>query len=356
MVSQVTNEDPMKLTPRSNAHRTMRWLLALVCLAFGPWSQAHEPGGIVVRDDPNLHIIEELASPPDGRVDYTLVQIAIERAANPKFDAKAFNATLDHWVAVVRARVPKDAPPTTVMTALGQVIYQSGPWNDHHPFSYDLDDPFGKVYENKLISTYLRTRKGNCVSMPTLLMILGQKLGLTMTLSQAPEHEFARLQDANGRWINIEATTPSSWPDSVYIQRMHVTSQQIQSGIYLRTTTPRETVAGMLEPLEAVYAHQRSPGDLLGLAMLVVRLDSKNAGGYVNEANAFFLELQHRYLDRHLIPAKLPPEQRADFQALFDSNTRILKRVEAMGWAPPTTAEDKAYLERVEQYKATHGG
>ncbi|MEW9623211.1 transglutaminase family protein [Rhodanobacter geophilus] len=314
------------------------------------------PGGVAVRDDPNLHIIEELASPPDGHVDYTLVQIAIERAANPTFDAKAFNATLDHWVAVVRARVPKDAPPTTVMTALGQVIYQSGPWNDHHPFSYDLDDPFGKIYQNKLVSTYLRTRKGNCVSMPTLLMILGQKLGLTMTLSQAPEHEFARLQDVNGRWFNIEGTSPASWPDSVYIHEMNITQKQIDSGIYLRTTTPHETVAGMLEPLEAVYAHQRRPGDLLGLAMLVVKLDPKNAGGYVNEANAFFLELEHRYLDRHLTPAKLPPEQRADFQALYDSNTRILKRVEAMGWVPPTAAEDKAYLERIERYKATHGG
>lgn len=335
--------------------RTWSGIGLLAFLAVSPWAQAHLPGGIAVHDDPNLRIIEQLASPLDGQVDYAKVQTAIERAANPNFDAKAFNATLEHWASVVRARVPKDAPPTTIMTALGEVIYTPGPWNNYHPFSYDLDDPFGKVYENKLVSTYLRTRKGNCVSMPTLLIILGQKLGLTMTLSQAPEHEFARLQDVNGKWFNIEGTSPASWPDSKYINEMHITPQQIENGIYLRTTTPHETVAGMLEPLEAVYAHQRSPGALLGLAMLVVRLDPKNAGGYVNEANAFFLELDHRYLAHHLTPAKLPPEQRADFQALFDSNTRILKRVEAMGWAPPTEAGDKAYLERIERYKAEHG-
>lgn len=324
-------------------------------MAISPLAWAQIPGAIAVPADPNLRIIEQLASPPDGHIDYALVQTAIERAANPAFDAKAFNAELDRWANLVRARVPKGAPPTIVMTALGQVIYTPGPWNDHHPFSYDLDDPFGKVYENKLVSTYLRTRKGNCVSMPTLLIILGQKLGLIMTLSQAPEHEFARLQDVNGRWFNIEATSPGSPPDAKYINEMHVTPLSIQSGIYLRTTTPHETVAGMLEPLEAVYAHQRTPGDLLGLAMLSVKLDPKNAGGYVNEANAFFLELQHRYLDRHLTPAKLPPEQRADFQALLVSNERIMKRVEAMGWASPTSAEDKAYLERVKRYKASHG-
>lgn len=346
------------MNARSPASTDMRWWTVglLVWLLTWPVLGAQMPGAIAVHDDLNLHIIEQLANPPDGRVDYAQVQTAIERAANPKFDAKAFNTTLDHWANLVRARVPKGASPTVVMTALGDVIYTPGPWNNNHPFSYDLDDPFGKVYENELVSTYLRTRKGNCVSMPTLLIILGQKLGLTMTLSQAPQHEFARLQDVNGRWFNIEATSPGSPPDSKYIDEMHITPQQIESGIYLRTTTPHETVAGMLEPLEAVYAHTRSPGALLGLAMLVVRLDPKNAGGYVNEANAFFLELQHRYLARHLTPAKLPPGQRADFQALFDSNTRILKRVEAMGWAPPTEAGDKTYLERIGRYKAEHGG
>lgn len=344
------------MSTRSLAFTDMRWwpIGLMVWLLAWPVLGAQMPSAIAVHDDTNLRLIEQLANPPDGRVDYAQVQTAIERAANPKFDAKTFNAMLNHWADLVRARVPKDAPPTTVMTALGEVIYESGPWNDHHPFSYDLDDPFGKIYENRLVSTYLRTRKGNCVSMPTLLIILGQKLGLTMTLSQAPEHEFARLQDVNGRWFNIEATSPGSPPDSKYINELHITPQQIKSGIYLRTTTPHETVAGMLEPLEAVYAHKQSPGALLGLAMLVVRLDPKNAGGYVNEANAFFLELQRRYLDRNLAPDKLSPAQRADFQALFDSNMRILKQVEAMGWAPPTEAGDKAYLERVEHYKAQH--
>ncbi|KRE89300.1 hypothetical protein ASG87_02860 [Frateuria sp. Soil773] len=335
----------------------MRWGWVVVFLAISPWTWAQQPpGAIEVPNDPIVRIIEQLADPADGRIDYAKVQTAIERAANPKFDAKAFNADLDHWANLVKARVPKGAPPTEVMTALGQVIYTPGPWNDNHPFSYDLDDPMGSIYQNKLVSTYLRTRKGNCVSMPTLLIILGQKLGLTMTLSEAPQHEFARLQDVNGRWFNIEATSPGSPPDSKYIDEMHITPQQIQSGIYMRTTTPRETVAAMLEPLEAVYVHTRSPGALLGLAVLVERMDLRNADGYVNEANAFFLTLAHRYLVHHLTPEVLPPAQRADFNALYDASTRIMNRVEAMGWAPSTKTGDKEYLERVQRYKAAHGG
>lgn len=261
----------------------MRWSLVVCFMAISPWSWAQMPGAIPIPDDPNVKALEQLADAPD-RVDYAKVQTAIERAVNSSFDASAFNAELDRLAILVRARVPKGAPPTEVMTALGQVIYTSGPWNDDHPFSYDLDDPLGAKYQNKLVSTYLHTRKGNCVSMPTLLIILGQKLGLNMTLSQAPQHEFARLQDVNGRWFNIEATSPGSPPDSKYINELHVTSLSMQSGIYMRTTTPRETVAAMLGPLESIYAHTRPPGYLLGLAKLEQRLDPKNANEYVSEA------------------------------------------------------------------------
>lgn len=329
------------------------WLCVVFFLAFDAWSQT--PGAIPIPDDANVRVLAQLANPSDGRVDYAKVQTAIERAVNPAFNAGAFNAELNHWANVVRARVPKDAAPTQVMTALGEVIYASGPWKDHHPFAYDLADPLGTKPQTKLISTYLRTRKGNCVSMPTLLVILGQKLGLDMTLSQAPQHEFARLRDTNGRWINIEATNPGSLPDDTYIHQLHISTVAIQSGIYLRTTTSRETVAVMLSPLESVYAHARPPAYLLGLSELARQLDPKNADALVFEADAYFLELGHRYLVRHLTPEMLPPPQRADFNALLNSNVQLMNQVEAMGWHPPTEADDKEYLKRVQHYKDEHG-
>lgn len=329
------------------------WFCAVFFLTFNAWAQT--PGTIPIPDDANVRVLAQLASSPDGRVDYAKVQTAIERAVNPAFNAGAFNAELNHWANVVRARVHKDGAPTQVMTALGEVIYVSGPWNDHHPFAYDLADPLGTKPQTKLISTYLRTRKGNCVSMPTLLVILGQKLGLDMTLTQAPQHEFARLRDTNGRWINIEATNPGSLPDDTYIHQLHISTVAIQSGIYLRTTTPRETVAVMLSPLESVYAHTRPPAYLLDLTMLARQLDPKNADALVFEADAYFLELGHRYLVRHLTPEMLPPPQRADFNALFNSNVQLMNQAEAMGWHPPTEAENQEYLKRVQHYKDEHG-
>ena len=330
----------MRLIPRAS------WMACFMALSPGVWAQTS--GALLLPDDPNVRILEQLANPSDGHVDYAKVEAAIEHMVNPSFDDAAFEAELNRWVNIVRARVPKGAPPTQVMTALGEVIYTPGPWNDHHPFSYDLTDQSGLNVQTKLVSTYLRTRKGNCVSMSTLLIILGQKLGVDMTLTQAPQHEFVRIRDTNGRWINIEATSAGSASDDTYIQDLHISPSAIRGGIYLRTTTPRETVAAMISPLESVYARTRPPGYLLGLAELAERLDPKNADGLVFEADAYFLELGHRYLVHHLTPNMLPPTQRSDFNALYSANVRLISRAEAMGWTPPAESVYERYLQRVQ--------
>ena len=59
---------------------------------------------------------------------------------------------------------------------------------------------------NKLISTYLATRRGNCVSMPILMLIIGERMGLDLALSTAPLHIFIRHREG-GREVNLEATS-----------------------------------------------------------------------------------------------------------------------------------------------------
>jgi len=338
------------ITVRARSILRLLLLASLVAciMALSPGVWAQTSGVLPLPDDPNVRILEQLANPSDGRVDYAKVEAAIEHMVNPSFDDAAFEAELNRWAAIVRARVPEGAPTVQVMTALGEVIYMPGPWNDHHPFSYDLADQSGLNVQTKLVSNYLHTRKGNCVSMSTLLVILGQKLGMGMTLTQAPQHEFVRLRDTNGRWINIEATSAGSAPDDTYIQDLHISPLAIRSGIYLRTTTPRETVAAMISPLESVYAHTRPPAYLLGLAELAERLDPKNADGLVFEADAYFLELGHRYLVHHLTPNMLPPAQRSDFNALYNANVQLINQVETMGWTPPTESGNAEHMQRAQ--------
>src|SRR3546814_13674837 len=61
---------------------------------------------------------------------------------------------------------------------------------------------------NKLLPTYLASRRGNCVSMPVLHIILAEKLGLNVHLSTAPLHMFVRYTNPqNQRDLSIEPTS-----------------------------------------------------------------------------------------------------------------------------------------------------
>jgi hypothetical protein len=78
------------------------------------------------------------------------------------------------------------------LAAIRRTIYEIEPWNDNRPFRYDQADPFGRNVQNKLLSTYFRTRLGNCVSMPILFLVLAERAGLNVGLSTAPLHVFVR--------------------------------------------------------------------------------------------------------------------------------------------------------------------
>jgi hypothetical protein len=81
----------------------------------------------------------------------------------------------------LKAMFPVMANSRVKVEALKKYLYVAGPWNDNRPFQYDLDDPLGQNIRNKLLSSYLDSHKGNCVSMPSLFVVLGRSRCLGAT-------------------------------------------------------------------------------------------------------------------------------------------------------------------------------
>ena len=92
---------------------------------------------------------------------------------------------IDRLVDAARQMAGPNPIDSYKLAAIRRAIYVAGPWNYNRAFSYDLSDPFGKVPANRLLSTYIRTRKGNCVSMPILFMIVADRMGLNVHLATA---------------------------------------------------------------------------------------------------------------------------------------------------------------------------
>lgn len=113
-----------------------------------------------------------------------------------------------------------------------------------------MADPLGRNPANKLLTRYIRTRLGNCVTMPLLATILGRRIGLKMTLAAAPLHVFVKYTDDSGTVWNLEATSGLGFTRDIwYRKELPMTDSAIGSGIYLRPLSEEENVALMATSL-----------------------------------------------------------------------------------------------------------
>jgi hypothetical protein len=100
---------------------------------------------------------------------------------------------------------------------------------------------------NTFLAGLLRTRRGSCVSMPLIYLVIGQRLGLPVHLVTVGKHYFIRW-DEPGYRMNIETTivekvavTPD---DSVYLDAEGLKRDQV-TGSQLRNLTRREVVGNL---------------------------------------------------------------------------------------------------------------
>jgi len=187
-------------------------------------------------------IFERNKSEPD----LARAKLEIDRLIDPSIDVDAHIAELDRMAAAVRQMVPANATDWEKMHALRTFIYEPGPWNDRKPFAYDHDDPWGQEITNKLLPDYLKDRRGNCVSMPLLLIFLAERLDLDVAAASAPLHIFVKFTDGNGKTWNLEATSGAGPTRDVWYRQINpMTDEAVKNGVYLRALSPEETVALM---------------------------------------------------------------------------------------------------------------
>lgn len=109
---------------------------------------------------------------------------------------------------------------------------------------------------NISLAGLLRTRRGSCVSMPLIYLVIGQRLGMPVHLVTIGKHYFIRWEEP-GYGMNIEPTIVErvsvSPDDTVYLETEGVTREQLR-GSELRNLTHREVVGNLLFARSAYWA------------------------------------------------------------------------------------------------------
>lgn len=309
-------------------------------------------GASTAKNNSDIATLRALIAVPEGQIDLARAKVAIDHMVDPTVDVPSTLRLLDEWAAKARARFPPGATNKVKLDLLLSTLYEPGPWNDHRPFSYDDNDPFGRDPRVTLISRYLSTRKGECVTMPTAFVLLGQKLGLPVTLTTVPYLVVVKYGDEEiSEWTNVEATSGRIYYDSDYIRSLKLPSEAINSGIFLRPYAQKETVALFATAtLAASYARKKDPERLLEITDLILATNPKDVVAMTLRGDAYYLLLE-RLKSKYGSIQNLPPLQRTQYAAYSRANLAWYAKAESLGWREWSKADWSDYQKLIEKKK-----
>lgn len=192
----------------------------------------------------DLAIVRGILTQQESEIDLATAKLTIDRLMDPGIDVPSTLRQLDAMATSLKTAIPAGASSRLKLEALRQQLYTANAWNGHRRYHYDLDDSLDRNLRNKLLPAYLKTRAGNCISMPFLFVVLGQKLGLDLAIATSPNHVFIKYRDERGELLNLETTSGAGFTRDVWMrQQSAMTDKAIASGLYMRAVGKKEALA-----------------------------------------------------------------------------------------------------------------
>ncbi|MEX3012103.1 transglutaminase family protein [Hoeflea sp. TYP-13] len=280
-------------------------------------------------------------STPDG-FDYAQAKLSVDKLIDPDLDRPMIERELDAMESTVRkmlSTIPETEAQKSIekLRALKAFLYKEGHWNNSAPFKYDFDDPFGRDIRNKLLATYLETRKGNCVSMPVLFLAIGERLGLDLTLSVAPLHVLVKYtDDQTAKTYNLEATSGAGFTrDQWYRKKTPMSDAALENGVYLKPLSRQETLAVIATTVLEFLIEQRRYQEAIAVSDVLIEAYPDYVYAMVKKGTAYFHLLKDVQSQQTAKAVMRRSEASAKANYYFLENQRAFAAAEDLGWIPP---------------------
>lgn len=276
--------------------------------------------------------ITNILNRPDSRLDYLEAAVTFDRLIESR-DTPATKLMIDRLADAARQMAGPRPTDAYKLAAVRQAIYVAGAWNYGRAFAYDSEDPLGRNLRSRLLSNYVSTRKGNCVSMPVLFLIVADRVGLNVHLAAAPLHWFVRYTDAAGADHNLEATSGghearTDW----YRINLPMSDRAIQSGAYMRTLSKRETVAAMAATVIDYLIGERRYQEAMEVADAVLAVNPRDTYALVKKGTAIAGLIKTEYGETYAGLDAVPVSLRARYRMMAAANQKAFRDAEALGW------------------------
>jgi hypothetical protein len=230
--------------------------------------------------------------------------------------------------------------------AKGQVTFT------HLPYEYDFEDPFGKKdYSQFFVTKLMRTRKGQCRSLPLLYLILAEELGVKAWLAYSPQHSYVRLQDEKRNWYNLELTNGHYSADSWILGSSFIKAEALKNQLYMDTLSAKALIAGTLNELAQGYA-QKFGYDPFVLQCAETTLKQHPKDIYALQLKSDYATMRFKYVLHQL---NYPPKNQIHLypkaQQVLQEMYAIYHFIDQTGYEPMPEELYKAWLKSFDDQK-----
>ena len=228
-------------------------------------------------------------------------------------------------------------------------MIDSLPVNNYAPCVYDFEDFMGNEdWTNMFVSKLMRTKGGNCHSLPYYYKILCEEIGAEASLALAPNHIYIKHVDENGQWTNLELTNGGFPRDQWIIKQMAISVEAIKNEIYMTPLSEMESVAMTMFDLASAYEVQ------FGMDSFYLRV--VNSGLFYFPNCVPLLMCKVNYYGR--IVKEEQEKARVDYVVLkeaFDMQEGVHKQISDLGHKDMPSDLYEEWVKSVEEEKEKRG-
>ncbi len=332
-------------------NRLLYVFFGLAALLFNGvvWASVPPSAPIIVKtiptipstDDPS-EILEHLVSVPENDINLLWSILVIDKYINPETDVEKTYRHVEGMGRTVAKMAGDKATDLEKIAAIRTYIYTAGPWNNHQPFSYDFLNPQGRLAVHKTLDYYIGNKKGNCVSMPILFLVLSEQLGVDVSLITAPTHLQIRYTDPKtGKSINLETTSGANpnRPEWLRTQIPPWTDRAVNSDMYLKTLTKQQMVAEMgTTMLQQLYTEDKNYHENIEVALVILNKYPQADIPLLHIMHSAQKIIETDYISKYADLSIMPPNEQMSAISLMEMADLAHQRLFELGYNFPKRA------------------
>ncbi|PIR01231.1 MAG: hypothetical protein COV66_02110 [Nitrospinae bacterium CG11_big_fil_rev_8_21_14_0_20_45_15] len=226
--------------------------------------------------------LESIPTRSSEQIDLTETLLAISKEWNPQVDEADFRKQLDQLTEWAQPALSANSPREKV-DLLRRAIHGQGGYR----YTDEVDARGFPVNSEELfMHGLLKTKRGYCMNLSLLYLVVAERLGLPIKGVALPNHFFVRWDDGTER-INIDGTEGGAeFSDGFYLNRFGMKGQPV-SAFYLKSLNKKQTLGAYFSNVGMVFYQNLNSRKAVFYLSLSVAINPLSVEAHNNLGNMY---------------------------------------------------------------------